>query len=325
MRTGDEPLTATLPATLGGPGFRARARSHRDDVSEGHIWRTCGGCSEADALLEVVLGWPPDALASSRPADEDLLLIRPDLERMRAEAIAIEAYFVSHGVTVSWVRACDAPPNLVFMRDLFFMTPEGAIVGRPAAEQRAGEPRLVAARLAELGVPILATVHGCGCFEGADALWLDEETVLLGLGRTNTVGASEVVHVLAMMGVATIPVMVPVGIQHLLGAVAFVEPRRAVLHARAIGTELEAVLRDRGVELMVLAEDDELASSRAMNFVALGGGRLVMPAGSPRAEARYRRAGWSPDTLDVGEYLKCAGGLGCIAGILRRASPDPRP
>jgi N-dimethylarginine dimethylaminohydrolase len=158
------------------------------DVGQGFLWHTCGSSSETGALLEVVLGWPPDTLASPRPPDDDLLIERPDLPRMRTEALAIEEYFRSRSVDVHWVLDMDAPPNVVFMRDLFFMTPEGAVIARPAAEQRAGEARLVAARLADLGVPILATMRGDACFEGADALWLDPKTVLIGIGRTNREG-----------------------------------------------------------------------------------------------------------------------------------------
>jgi N-dimethylarginine dimethylaminohydrolase len=320
MPNGADPIVDNVPATLGGPGFRPRVQSHREDVAQGKIWRVCGSSSETNTLREVVLGWPPDTLASTRPPDDDLLLARPDLARMREEAKAIDGYFRSRGMSVHWVRDAEAPPNLVFMRDLFFMTPEGAIVARPAAEQRAGEARFLAARLAALAVPIVATVHGHGCFEGADALWLDPETVLIGLRRTNDEGAAQVSSVLARMGVRTIRLTVPPRIQHLLGAMIFVEPRRAVLHPRAVGTDIEAVLRAHGVDLLVLPDDDEVALSRAMNFVVLGGGRLVMPAGSPRAEARYRDAGWTPDTLNISEYLSCAGGLGCLTGILWRQS-----
>ncbi|MBX3219448.1 MAG: hypothetical protein KF795_02945 [Labilithrix sp.] len=321
MRPGDDATTPRLPATLGGPGFRTRTRSHRADVEEGRIWRSCGYASETAPLLEVVMGWPPDTLVSRRPADEDLLLERPDLRRMRAQALLIEGYFRAHGVSVHWVCDAEAPPNIVFMRDLFFMTPEGAIIARPAAHQRAGEARIVAARLAELGAPILATVHGRGCFEGADALWLDDRTVLIGLGRTNEEGAAQVEHVLSTIGATAIRVAVPPRIQHLLGAVTLVEPGCAILHARAEGTEIETVLRAHGIYVAILEEDDELTLSRAMNLVVLDGGKFVMPAGAPRAADRYRRTGWSPDALEIGEYLKCGGGLGCLVGIFRRRTP----
>src|SRR5699024_3570293 len=108
MPSGDE----SLPATLGGSGLCVRTRSHRQDVAEGRIWRTCGSGSETEPLREVMLGWPPDTLASPRPADEDLLLERPDLARMRKEALRIGDYFRSNGVVVHWVRDDAAPPNV---------------------------------------------------------------------------------------------------------------------------------------------------------------------------------------------------------------------
>ena len=42
-----------------------------------------------------------------------------------------------------------ATPNLMFCADLFVMTPQGAILARPASDVRAGEERWVARGLAE--------------------------------------------------------------------------------------------------------------------------------------------------------------------------------
>ena len=55
-------------------------------------------------------------------------------------------------------------------------------------------------------------VRGQGTFEGADAMWLDATTVLVGLGlRTNAEGAAQVAATLGEMGVETIVVDLPVG------------------------------------------------------------------------------------------------------------------
>ena len=98
------------------------------------------------------------------------------------------------------------------------MTPEGAILGRPASTVRAGEERWIARRLADLGIPIARTVRGQGTFEGADAMWLDATTVLVGRGlRTNAEGAAQVAATLGEMGVETIVVDMPWGTMHLMG------------------------------------------------------------------------------------------------------------
>jgi N-dimethylarginine dimethylaminohydrolase len=44
---------------------------------------------------------------------------------------------------------------LMFVSDLMVITPEGAVLARPASTVRVGEERWVARQLAELGVPIL--------------------------------------------------------------------------------------------------------------------------------------------------------------------------
>src|SRR3546814_8550844 len=87
------------------------------------------------------------------------------------------------------------------------MTPEGAILARPASTVRAGEERWVARRLADLGVPILRTLTGTAVFEGADLMWLDPRTAMIGLGlRTNEEAASQIATTLEEIGVETIAV-----------------------------------------------------------------------------------------------------------------------
>ena len=73
-----------------------------------------------------------------------------------------------------------------------------------------------ARRLAGLGIPIWRTLTGTATFEGADAVWLDHQTVLLGRGlRTNDEGLRQVCAALGEIGVQAIPVDMPVGSMHL--------------------------------------------------------------------------------------------------------------
>ena len=112
----------------------------------------------------------------------------------------------------------------LFVADLMFMTPEGAILARPASTVRAGEERWVARRLADLGIPILRTIRGEGTFEGADAAWLDPHTVLVGRGlRTNAEGVRQVSATLQEMGVAVIEIDLPCGTMHLMDILRFAD------------------------------------------------------------------------------------------------------
>ena len=55
-----------------------------------------------------------------------------------------------------------------------------------------------------------------------------------------------------------------------------------------------------------------------MNFVTLAPGRIVMPARCPRTTAVYEAHDVECHAVEVSEYIKAAGALGCLTGILSR-------
>ena len=287
----------------------------------GRGWRTCGVASEVAPLREVVLGWPPDALGRVDDLERNLMLAPVDLFRLRSQIDALAALYEARGVRVHVVTEAEAPPNFIFMRDLFFMTPEGAVLARMAGAARMGEERLAAAALASRGVPILLTPRGRATFEGADALWLDSTTVLVGRGRrTNLAGAEAVTRLLADMGVQCIEMELPPGTQHLLGVVNFIDADLAAMRADRPLDALESLLRERGIEPLVLDADDEVRRGLAMNFVTLRPREIVMPAGCPASRRRLERVGVTCWEADVSEALHAAGGVGCMTGILWRTA-----
>jgi N-dimethylarginine dimethylaminohydrolase len=243
---------------------------------------------------------------------------------MRRQSESIAAFFESQGITVHLHPAPHHDyPNYIFLRDLFFMTPEGAILARPASAQRAGEERSVCEALARLGIPILASLHGHALFEGADALWLAPNQVLIGVGRrTNREGALLVARVLRSLDVRVRRIAMPRGVQHLLGLVNFVDFDLAAVDRERAPAPLKRLLREEGVTLIEAPHDEELADRRGMNFVTLGPRSLVMPSGCPRLRRRLETAGIETHELEIGEYLKAAGGLACLTGIIAR---DRRP
>lgn len=308
------------PATYGGAGWRLREHSHQEDVALGSVWHRCGARSETAPLLEVMLARPrPEMFPGGEPNDF-LFLDWPNVNRLRAQADALADFYQSQGVAVRWADT-DAvpPPNFLFQRDLYFMTPEGALLSRPASAQREGEARFAAAALSKLGVPLLATPRRDELFEGADVLWLDENRVLIGVGvRTNESGARFVSRQLDEMGVDSVTVGLPGGVQHLLGVVNFADRNLAAVRRDKATDELLGILRNSGVETIFCDPGEEVFERLGMNFVALGPRRIVMPSGCPSLHRRLSEAGITVYEADIGEYLKAAGGLGCLTGILRR-------
>jgi len=307
-----------VAATYGGPGWSPRTATSREEMHQ--LWGPWGAASECMPLRAVLLHRPgPEIDALAEP--NDVQMLAPiDPERIRREHDALADAYRSEDVTVHYLEPVDTPsPNNFFLRDLFFMTPEGAILARPASTVRAGEEVRVARRLADLRVPILRSVRGTGTFEGADAMWVDEGMALVTTGlRTNDEGAAQVQSILEEMGVEVVRVDLAFGTMHLQGVINFADRDLAVGWPGRTPHRVVNALRARGLEMLWLPDEKEARQGMALNFVALAPRRVLMPAGNPRTVTVYRAAGIECVEVEIGELVKAAGGMACMTGILCR-------
>jgi arginine deiminase len=307
-------------AAFGGAGWRPRKTSLEEEM--GSHWGPWGVRSEWERLQAVLLHAPGPELEAVTNPDAALMKERPDADRAAREHGALAELYRAAGVDVHFVDPpgrSAATPNLMYVADLFFMTPEGAILARPAGEARSGEERWVQRRLADLGVPILRAVGGRGSFEGADAMWLDRETVLLGRGlRTNEEGLRQVAGVLEALGVEVLVEDLPPGTMHLMGQLRILDRDLAFVRRGRFSEAGIGALRERGYEVLFFPDEDEMERGFAENVVTLGPRRVVMPEGCPRTRRAYEAEGVRCRTVRLVEIPKAAGGIGCLSGILRR-------
>ncbi len=309
-------------AAYGGAGWSPRTASLRQEI--GGVWGTCGVATEWSPLEAVLLHRPGQELDELTDPDQAQMLAPLDADRARQQHDDLAQAYRDAGVTVHYVEPAETPPpNLMFVADLMFMTPEGAILGRPASTVRAGEERWVARRLADLGVPILRSVRGRGTFEGADALWIDPQTALVTTGmRTNAEGAAQVAGLLREMGVEVIQVGLPYGAMHLMGTLRFADRDLAIAWPGRVPYAAVEALRARGYTVAFIPDTEEAVRGMALNFVTLGPRRILMAAGNPNSQAFYEDAGITCHAVEVDEILKAAGGIGCATGILERETSN---
>lgn len=305
-------------AAYGGPGWSPRATSLRQEI--GTVWGECGVASEWSPLRAVLLHCPGPELAQVLEPDRSQMLDALDAGLAQQQHDALARAYQGQGIAVHYVQPpLLPPPNLMFVTDLLFMTPEGALLGRPASTVRAGEERFVARRLAELGIPILRSVGGTGTFEGADAAWLDPHTVLLATGlRTNPEGAAQVAASLRELDVTVVQVGLPHGAMHLMGLLRFAGQDLAIAWPGRVPHAALEALRVCGYSVLFLPDEAEARRGMALNFVTLAPRRILMPAGNPLTRSFYEKAGIACHTVQVDELLKAAGGIGCLTGILQR-------
>lgn len=284
------------------------------------LWGDWGVSSEVDPLKAVLLRRPGPEVEDF---DHREVRFRSPVcpQRLRRQHDALADVYRSYGVEVHYVkRQRSDRPNAMYMRDLMFMTPEGAIIARQAMAARRGEERCVAETLASLGVPILRTINGSGIFEGANAMWVDRRTVILGTGcRTNSEGYRQVEDELRRLGVEeVIPMQIPWGHAHIDGLLNLASHDVAMVHASQVPYDVCAALRAKGFRIVEAPSQTEAKGTMGVNFVAIRPGLVVQPAGNPRCREALEQAGIEVVTVEVGELLKGWGGIHCSTAFLKR-------
>src|SRR5262245_40334807 len=143
------------------------------------MWGTLERVLVRPPLVEDVGRWEEYGwrAAPSHPAAAD--------EHERFRAVLEEA-----GAEVVVSRHDPGNPDAIYVYDPVLVGREGAVLLRPGKEGRRGEPEAMASSLEEAGVPVTATLAEPAIAEGGDTVWLDERTLLVGLGyRTDPGGA----------------------------------------------------------------------------------------------------------------------------------------
>lgn len=245
-----------------------------------------------------------------------------DVGKVREQHDALAEIYRNHGVEVHYIEDMDPNlPNAIYTRDLFLMTPEGAIVARPAAGCRIGEEVYAARQLAKLGVPIIKTINGDGVFDGACCLWLDRRSCMLGYGkRCNQQATAQVEEELRNMGVDNlIKVEIPRGMAHLDSFMAFADLKVALIFKLAAPDTIYNELEEREFNIVDIPDYEEFGRF-CQNFVALEPGKIVMPTGCPKTVAALEKAGVECIQTDVSEILKGNGAIHCMTGFLKRDS-----
>ena len=302
------------------PGERWFPRETTFEEDSREYWSDFGVCSEVDTLRSVLMRRPGKEIekfnaAEVRFSDEPI-----DIELMRKQHDEVVKIYRAFGAEVHYVEnQREDRPNAVFCRDLMFMTPEGAILSRPAMAARRGEERYISEALGKLGVPILRTIAGDGFFEGANGMWVDRHTCVLSTGsRCNQSGYSQVKYELERMGVEVYHMQQPYSNIHIDGLMNPLSHEDILVHASQVPYDILDMLKKKGYRILEAPSQTEVRESFACNFVALEPGRILMAEGSPRTQELLENNGIKVQTVNISEIIKGKGALHCITAYLKR-------
>jgi N-dimethylarginine dimethylaminohydrolase len=247
----------------------------------------------------------------------------PDPARAAAEHEAFRATLEDAGAAVVvGTAASRGDPDAIYVADPALLTERGAILLRPGKPGRRGEVELARADLEGAGVPVLGALEEPALAEGGDLFWLDERTLLAGVGyRTNEAGVASLRDLLPDVEVLwfDLPYLSgPSACTHLMSFVSMLDRDLAVVHRPQLPVRLMQLFDARDVRLVDVP--DEEVDSMGPNVLALGPRIALAVEGNPETRRAMEAAG-----VDVrayaGDDISRAGDGGptCLTQALARA------
>ena len=209
----------------------------------------------------------------------------------------------------------------IYVFDPALMTDAGAILLRPGKESRRDEVVATRADFEANGIPIATELTAPALAEGGDTLWLDESTLVVGLGyRTNAIGAAQIAVALPTVDVLTVDLPHHRGrgeVLHLLSLISPLDDDLALVYLPLLPVRLVQLLEERGVH-MVEVPDDEF-ESMGCNVLGLAPRIVLALDGNPETRGRLEAADVEVRVY-AGEELsrKGDGGPTCLTRPLAR-------
>jgi dimethylargininase len=281
-----------------------------------------GSQSMIAPLRRVLVKRPDEAFATADPAKWHYTS-QPDLDMARGEHEDLVRLLRQAGAQVLYhAEPQPGRADAVYVYDPAIVTDRGAIILSMGKELRRGEEAPMARRLADLGVPVLYTLHGGARAEGGDLLWLNHDTLAVGLGfRTNAEGVRQLGEALGgrvtLISVELPYYTGPETCLHLLSLISIVDHKLAVIYPPLLSVPFWQDLRERGFRLIEVPSQE--FETMGTNVLALAPGLCVMLEGNPITQRRLEAAGCRVLTYRGNEIsLKAEGGPTCLTRPILR-------
>jgi dimethylargininase len=247
----------------------------------------------------------------------------PDAKAISAEHEAFCAVLAAEGAEVVIAEApVDGNPDAVYVYDPALVANNGAILLRPGKEARRGEADMMATDFETAGVPIAAELTEPACAEGGDTMWLDEKTLVVGLGyRTNEAGAEQLAN--ALPGIEVIAFDLPHHhgpgeVLHLLSLISPLDRDLAVVYLPLMPVRLVELLREREIEFVEVPGEE--LESMGCNVLALAPRIALALDGNPETRRRMEQAGTDVRVYQGDQLSRLGdGGPTCLTRPLLRA------
>ena len=225
-----------------------------------------------------------------------------DLVRAREQHAAYEGALADAGCEVRRLESDDTMPDAVFVEDTAVVVDEIAVVARPGAASRRGEPAAVADALAAFR-PV-RRIESPGTLDGGDVLIMGRRVFVGASGRSNASGREQLRQALEPFGYVVVDVPLD-GCLHLKSAVGDIGDALLLMN-RAWASP------NPFVDFVILdVHPDEPFAANTLRIR----GRVIYPVTFPRTRQRIEARGLEVLTVDVSELQKAEGAVTCCSVV----------
>ncbi len=207
-------------------------------------------------------------------------------------------------------------------RDMGFMSPAGALLGKFQYDYRPRELDVAATYLQACGFPVAGRVEK-GVLEGGDTHFLDQKTLLVGDGRSTDEGARDMQRILREKGYDydVVRVNIPREFHHLDAIFVIISEKTCVACTEALPEDFIKMLRDR--QFTILDVPIEEARNVGCNVVSLGRDIICSSQRAAKLNARLRAMGFTVLDPCLDMLHGQGGGPRCLSFPLERENVYP--
>jgi len=302
------------------------------------VWGRAWGCDNDVGRLRVVLMHRPGpemAIIDPKKHIEEIgsygdlaagwywqSEVVPPMDEVRAQHDGLVAALRAEGIEVVFLDSVKKNGiKSVYTRDSSFAVKGGAIVSRMARQIRRGEEPHVTKTLANLGMPILRTLHGTAMVEGGSFAWLNSRTAAIGRSIcVNEEGCRQIEEVLKPQGVELLRVDLTGYLIHIDVGLTMIDVDLAIVDPDLLPFWFLEKLKEIGVRTVEITRQDD---PWIVNCLAVRPGRVIMPRGiSNQTMDRLGGLGVSVVQIDYDKVQLNGGGIHCSTCPLVRDSVD---
>lgn len=239
----------------------------------------------------------------------------PDIAAMQEEHDALVQALEAEEIKVVYAPGSSTDPDAINVRDNGIVINGGiiitrmGIVGKKHGTGRRGEEAYITRTVADIGMPILHTIHGNGLMEGGSFCLLDERHAAIGLSyRGNKAAAEQVRQVLAIQDIELVEIPLTGFSLHLDGAIVMVDHGKALVNVERLPFWFLDYLKKLGIKPIFTDYRD---GALGINCLATRPGRVLAYDDAPWTSECLYKNGIDVIPLKYRECRKKGGGIHC--------------